>query len=203
LSDKTEEKDRIEVLLKVDLGDEESEKAILRYKDYLPLRIVKMDGSRRGSDLDKYANKLAEEAKGKFIWYWTDEARIETQRWEKTFIDNAYMADAFTVIFVNRKGMIGDIYPCISRKWLDTTGRFCGHIAHDCWTHKIAEALPGIVNYQRFDNLEMCNSTFLKQNKEYPHFPPDYDFNSEFVQNELKKDIEKIRFEYQLMQKGN
>ncbi|HUV42297.1 MAG TPA: hypothetical protein VMY36_00055 [Patescibacteria group bacterium] len=193
LVDKTRDKSRLEVLVKVDYGDDETMEAIKIYKALLPLRIIRMDGSKRGSELAKYADVLAEFSKGKLIWYWTDEARILTDGWEKTVYAKGVMADQFVVFFVNPSKMIGDIYPMITRRWYKTIGHFAAHMAHDSCCHVIAERLKGIVQYVKMDNILMKNSTFMKENPEYRHWKPEKDFYGDEIQAEITKDVEKIR----------
>jgi len=193
LVDKTADKDRLEVLVKVDIGDDETLEAVKGFHDKLPVRAILMDGSRRKEGLAIYTNELAKQAVGKFVWWWADEVRILTDGWDLVIAERESDADSFNVLLADiEKGTYG-CYPMVTKKWLDTTGRWTWHSAIDWWIWAVSVRIPDISKTFVERRMKIKDTTISGETTVDPGpiFP--VPFGGPDVEREVQKDIDKIK----------
>lgn len=120
----------IEVVLKVDHdASEETYQVVREYQDKLPLKTIIMDGAPRRHGVPEYVNTMAWNASGKLLWWWSDEVRMTTPDWDA--IMKGYLQrwdNTLTVFFDETRN---GFYPGMTRRFLETIGRFTYHLCLD------------------------------------------------------------------------
>ncbi len=193
LVDKTKDKSRLEVCIKIDENDTLTREVVYRFKDRLEIKLFPMDGSRGIDDLAVYTNMLACHATGKLIWWWSDEVQVLNFGWDEFLAAYESFSDKFALFFPPWGNVFGDTYPMITRRWLSTTARFTGHPCLDTWVVSIADRIPGIVARAFLSGVQIKDTKFTRETTVESSSKLLVDFNSPEVQAELEKDIEKIK----------
>lgn len=203
LVDKTEDPERVEVLVKLDDGDEKNLNIVESFKIKLPhLRIIIMDGSKGYADLHKYTNRLAQEAQGIFLWWWSDEVRMITQNWDREFINCTSYQDKIAKFSVNLLPLSGEKYPIITKKWVEITGHWCQHPSIDSWVNTVSEPLlhKGFLLIHKLNiNIEDETSVYqagMKKGSARKGIIPSQfvrGWDWEEVQKEVRQDAKKLK----------
>ena len=117
-----------------------------------------------------------------------------TEKWDSILARKKEYFDKVALLYPRRDHVIGDVYPIITKKWFDITGRFAGHPSVDGWTNEVAHQSGGLAEVARVDEIEIKDTTFCGETKvdSGPDFPV-LDLHSPEVQEDLKKDVDKIK----------
>ena len=160
LFDQAKDPTRIEVLLGFDDDDVEHIKyftdTVAPYLDevgaeYTAVQFKRL-GYMRGNE---YLNELTKHSRGSWLFFWNDDAVMETQDWDQIIRDNAqefYLLRAET----NHRHPYA-IFPILPKKWVEITGHFSPHQINDAWSSQVAYMLdivkniPVMVNHERYD----------------------------------------------------
>jgi cellulose synthase/poly-beta-1,6-N-acetylglucosamine synthase-like glycosyltransferase len=193
LVEKTTKKERLEVIIKIDKDDIKTMQVACEYKNKLDLKTVMLDGAMGRAGLAGYTNELAKISKGNLIWWWSDEIRMMTNDWDSMLVPYGSYYDKFALLFPPWGNIAGDAYPMITRKWLETTGRFAFHPAIDTCVEEIQKALSDKIGRYNLAGIEIKDVSFtgeaiVPENKDVL-----INFNDEIVQKELQIDINKIK----------
>ena len=192
LVDTTADKDRLEVLVKVDIGDDKTLKAVECFHDQLPVRAILMDGSRGKEGLAIYTNELAEQAVGKFVWWWSDEIVILTDGWDLVVAERED-ADSFNVLLADiEKGTYG-CYPMVTKKWLNTTGRWTWFSAIDWWIWAVSVRIPDISRTFIERRIKIKDATISGETAVDPGPTFPVYFGGDNLGREVQKDVDAIR----------
>ncbi len=193
LVDKTADKSRLEVLVKVDRGDHDTLAAVEGFHDQLPVRAILMDGLRGKEDLAVYTNELAKQAVGEFVWWWSDEIVMLTDGWDLVIAERESDADGFDVLLADiEKGTYG-CYPMVTKKWLDTTGRWTWFSAIDWWIWAVCQRIPDISKTFiekkiRIKDTTISGETVVDPSPSFPVY-----FAGDDLEREIQKDADKIK----------
>ena len=105
--------------------------------------------------LNEYYNKLAVEAEGDWLFFWGDDAIMETQDWDKKLIEHT---GKFRVLraLTHRCHPLA-IFPIVPRKWVELFGYFSPHQLNDNWVSQVGylsdtvETIDVHIEHDRFD----------------------------------------------------
>jgi len=104
---------------------------------------------------NEYLNELTKHSRGSWLFFWNDDAVMETQDWDQIIRDNAqefYLLRAET----NHQHPYA-IFPILPKKWVEITGHFSPHQINDAWVSQVAWMLdivitiPVMINHERYD----------------------------------------------------
>jgi hypothetical protein len=105
--------------------------------------------------LNEYLNELAKHSTGKWLFFWNDDAVMETQDWDNIIMEHR---DEFALLRAetNHEHPYA-IFPIMPRKWIEITGHLSPHQINDAWTSQIGwmldivKTIPVMINHERFD----------------------------------------------------
>lgn len=137
----TEDKDSVEIILRVDDDDTntlDNLHLLNKYDEAFEIRILKGSRYRGYVDLWKMWNELAHEAKGEFLVLFSDDVTMESVGWEKLL--QKHSGKVGVVRSTYTEGMLGQtedflLCPCIHNKIVELQGRMEFHESVDLkWT---------------------------------------------------------------------
>lgn len=195
LVEKTVDKSKVEILIKVDIGDTTTLEAVNSFKDKLLIRVVEMDGTNAFCDLAVYTNELVHQSTGKFIWWWSDEVRILTQNWDNLLASFENWSNRIAYLHTPIANIPGTVYPMITRKWVEVTGRWSAHYSIDGWVNTIRDKLKGKIGNVILHNILIKDVTFMREIPLPPRSSKKCNQNlwwSDEIKQELQRDIDKI-----------
>lgn len=105
--------------------------------------------------LNEYYNKLSIEAEGDWLFFWGDDAIMETQDWDKEIL--AYNGKFRVLRVLTHKSHPLAIFPIVPKKWVELFGYFSAHQLNDNWVSQVAymadimETIPVNIEHDRFD----------------------------------------------------
>lgn len=174
---------RVEILLMFDDDDLESyEKVKEHYKDKDNVKTFVSE--RHGyTHLHKYYNFLAEEAEGKWLFIWNDDATIGTKNWDLVPMSHG---DEFRLIACAQDYPGTCLFPIFPKKWVELTGRVSNNCSNDTWVQDVSLASQTYVQDKRLH---------IHHLRETPEFQDDtnkervYD-TERFYSNEQKQERE-------------
>jgi hypothetical protein len=160
LIDRAKDSSRVEVLIAIDnddeIGIECCKNVIVPYLDSkdCPYTIVKFNrlGYLR---LNEYLNELVKYSSGNWIFFWNDDAVMDTQDWDQVILDHG---NEFALLRAetNHEHPYA-IFPILPRKWVEITGHLSPHQINDAWTSQIGwmldivKNIPVMINHERYD----------------------------------------------------
>lgn len=119
--------------------------------DYTAMEFEPLGYSR----LNEYINALARESSADWLFFWNDDALMDTSGWDKII---ASYTDQFKLLAVHtHRDHPYSIFPIVPRAWMDTLGYLSPHPLTDAWLSQIAykldiwERIPVHVTHDRHD----------------------------------------------------
>lgn len=135
--------------------------------------------------LNEYVNSLALASDADWVFFWNDDALMETTGWDKII---ASYTGQFKLLSVHtHKDHPYSIFPIVPRAWLDTLGYLSCHGLNDAWLSQqaymldIYERIPVWVTHDRADltgnnkDATFADRIMLEGN---PHDPRDFHHHS-------------------------
>ena len=108
-------------------------------------------------ELHRYLNFLAERAHGEWMFFWGDDALMETQNWDQQIVHNQNFVGLLHIPASNAP-MYCSILPLFHRKWVDLFGCVSPINHADSWITDIAKAararrvIPVSIFHDRFED---------------------------------------------------
>ena len=164
---------RVEIMIAFDDDDTESiehfSTHIQPYLDDLGVEYTAMQFQRLGYlRLNEYLNALAAQSQGSWLFFWNDDAEMETQDWDQIIMDNS-KEFALLRAETNHEHPYA-IFPILPRKWIEITGHLSPHQINDAWTSQVAwmldivKNIPVMIHHKRYDLTgENHDSTFKER----------------------------------------
>lgn len=159
LADKASDVGNLEMLLAFDNDDTETyewvAENVLPELDQRGVAYSCMGFDRLGYiRLNEYYNALSAAATGQWLFFWGDDAVMETQDWDKVILAEK----RFRVLraLAHNAHPIA-VFPIVPKKWYDIFGYFSPHQLNDNWVSQVAymvdimENIPVEVTHDRFD----------------------------------------------------
>ncbi len=187
LLDRTADITGIEVLLAVDRDDQPTIDHCLNVlKPWLEsvncsYKFLQFDRLGYGR-LHQYLNELSTHACGRWLFFYNDDAAMETAEWDQIVLDNGnefYLLRAET----NHKHPYA-IFPILPREWVEITGYFSQHQLNDAWVSQIGwmldivKTIPVVITHERFDLTGENKDSTYEQRQIFEGNPEDpKDFN--------------------------
>jgi hypothetical protein len=119
--------------------------------DYTAMEFEPLGYSR----LNEYINALAKQASADWLFFWNDDALMDTSGWDKII---ASYTDQFKLLAVHtHRDHPYSIFPIVPKAWLDTLGYLSPHPLTDAWLSQVAykldiwERIPVHVTHDRHD----------------------------------------------------
>ena len=131
----------IQVLLGLDNDDTvglEHFKTVLQHKledlgvDYLAMSFDPLGYGR----LNEYINKLAEHSSADWLFFWNDDAIMETTGWDEEI--TKYTGEFKLLAVHTHNDHPYSIFPIVPRAWLDVIGHLSLHSMTDAWLSQVA-----------------------------------------------------------------
>jgi hypothetical protein len=88
------------------------------------------------SRLNEYINKLSENSSADWIFFWNDDAIMESQDWDIEIIK--YTGEFKLLAVHTHNDHPYSIFPIVPREWLDLIGHLSLHSMTDAWLSQIA-----------------------------------------------------------------
>lgn len=105
--------------------------------------------------LNEYVNALAQASDADWLFFWNDDATMDTAGWDKIIADHS---GEFKCLAVHtHRDHPYSIFPIVPREWLDCLGYLCPHQISDAWLSQqaymldIFEKIPVWVTHDRYD----------------------------------------------------
>lgn len=105
--------------------------------------------------LNEYINALARESSADWLFFWNDDAIMDSSGWDKIIASHT---GEFKLLAVHtHKDHPYSIFPIVPRAWLDTLGYLSPHPLTDAWLSQVAykldiwERIPVHVTHDRHD----------------------------------------------------
>jgi hypothetical protein len=141
LLEKAADLDTIQVLLGLDTDDTVG---IKHFQEYLQPQLDKMDVAYTAmsfeplgySRLNEYINTLSKNSDADWIFFWNDDALMESDNWDLEIVKHT---GEFKLLAVHTHADHPySIFPIVPRKWLDLIGHLSLHSMTDAWLSQIA-----------------------------------------------------------------
>lgn len=187
LFDLADHPERIELLLGFDDDDQDTLQYFLDniapYLDNKQVIYTVAKFRRLGyQKLNEYLNELYKHSTGRWIFFYNDDAAMETQGWDTICMQHD---NEFTLIRTETtNGHPYAIFPIIPRKWVELIGHISLHQLNDAWVSQIAWMLdivttvPVMVAHERFDLTGANNDSTFTERQIFEGNPQDpRDFN--------------------------
>ena len=192
----------LEILLGIDRDDQPTiDYCLATIKPWLEslgchYKFVQFD--RQGyAYLHRYINELAQRAQGDWLFFYNDDAVMETPLWDQIIIDNSqefYLLRTET----NHKHPYA-IFPILPRKWIELIGYFSQHQLNDAWVSQIAwmldivKTIPVMITHERFDLTGENKDSTFNERQIFENNPADpRDFNHESMRKVRFNDAVKL-----------
>jgi hypothetical protein len=107
------------------------------------------------TELHRYLNLLAEHAQGQWLFFWNDDAVMNTQNWDLEILKYSEQFKLLSVITHNEHPY--SIFPIVPRQWFEIVGHLSQHSLNDAWLSQIAymldifQRIPVYVTHDRSD----------------------------------------------------
>lgn len=141
--------DSLQLLLAFDDDDEQGQQYFVdkiapRLDDngvnYTSLVFERMGYTR----LNEYVNGLAEQARGRWMMFWNDDAVMETQGWDREIVKHDGNFSVLRMPTHNEHPYA--IFPIVPSEWYDIFGYLSDHQISDAWISQIAYMLDIMTN---------------------------------------------------------
>lgn len=193
LFDKADHPENMELLLGFDHDDEDTLQyfidVIAPYLDDKEVSYTVVKFQRLGyQKLHEYLNELYKHSTGRWIFFYNDDAAMETQGWDTVCLGHD---DKFALIRTETTNEHPyAIFPIIPRKWVEIVGHISLHQLNDAWVSQIAWMLdivvtvPVMVAHERFDLMGENNDDTFQERQIFEGNPQDpRDFNYRVLRN--------------------
>lgn len=139
----------IELLLGVDIDDKASlewaKENFLGELSTLGVDIVIMDFEPMGYEkLHDYVNGLATASRGRWLFFWNDDAIMQTDNWDEHI--TAHNGEFACLRMMTHKLHPYSIFPVVPREWFFLIGKLSSHQLSDAWLSQIAYMLDIMKN---------------------------------------------------------
>lgn len=187
LLDRTADVSSIEILLAVDRDDQPTiDHCLTVIKPWLEsigcqYKFLQFD--RQGySQLHRYLNELVRHANGDWLFFYNDDAVMETVDWDNIIRENG---TEFCLLRAetNHEHPYA-IFPIIPREWVEITGHFSQHQLNDAWVSQIGwmldivKTVPIMITHERYDLTGENQDSTFEQREIFEGNPNDpRDFN--------------------------
>jgi len=139
LINKSSSKENYEVIFGIDSDDKNTLDYVEKLStDALNFKIVVLEPLGYRS-LYKFHNKMAEISKGDFFWAFSDDIEVVSENWDLEILKNRDQIYLYVSLGSHYDNCWPySLYPIISRKWYETTGRISENVHTDGWLGCIA-----------------------------------------------------------------
>jgi len=134
-------------------------------------------------NLHRYVNDLAAHSTGSWLFFWNDDAFMQTQDWDSIICSYTGQFKLLSVHTHNEHPY--SIFPIVPRKWHDLVGHLSQHSLNDAWLSQVAymldifERIPVWCEHDRNDLTGNNNDATYQNRKVLETDPTDpKDFNS-------------------------
>ena len=202
LLDRAVDVTRLEILLAIDDDDQPT-------IDYC-INVVKpmlesincsytfLQFNRQGyTQLHKYLNKLSAHAKGNWLFFYNDDAVMDTQGWDQIILDNG-QEFCLQRAETNHEHPYA-IFPILPKKWIELTEHFSQHQLNDAWVSQIGwmldivKTIPVMITHERFDLTGENKDDTFTERRIFEGDPSDpRDFNHATMRKQRFHDAVKI-----------
>lgn len=197
LLDRADHVDRLEVLLGIDRDDQPTIDyclgTIRPWLESIGCQYKFLQFDRQGyARLHVYINELSAHARGDWLFFYNDDAAMETEHWDQIVMDHG---QEFCLLRAetNHEHPYA-IFPIVPREWIEITGHFSQHQLNDAWVSQIGwmldivKTIPVMITHERFDLTGENQDTTFEDRQIFEGNPADpRDFNH--------SSMRKIRFE--------
>jgi len=160
LLDRSQDISQLEVLLAIDRDDQPTIDHVMTvikpWFDTIGCRYKFLQFERQGyARLHVYINELCKHAQGNWLFFYNDDAVMETEHWDQILLDHG---QEFCLLRAetNHEHPYA-IFPIIPREWFELTG----HFSQIGWMLDIVKTIPVMIVHERFDLTgENKDSTF-------------------------------------------
>lgn len=193
---------RLEILLAIDRDDQATIDHCLNvlqpWLKSLDCRYKFIQFDRLGyTKLNLYLNELSKHAQGQWLFFYNDDAAMETQDWDQIVMESG---QEFCLLRAETNhGHPYAIFPILPRKWIDLVGHFSLHQLNDAWVSQIGwmldivKTIPVMVNHERFDLTGKNNDSTFDDRQIFEGNPSDpRDFNHAEMRKSRFNDAVKI-----------
>jgi hypothetical protein len=196
LLDRTSDISSIEILLGIDRDDQDTIDHCLNtikpWLESLGCQYKFLQFDRQGyAYLHRYINELAKHARGDWLFFYNDDAAMETADWDKVILEHS---QEFCLLRAetNHEHPYA-IFPILPRKWIHIIGYFSQHQLNDAWVSQIGwmldivKTIPVMITHERFDLTGENKDSTFQEREIFENNPNDpRDFNH--------VDLRKVRF---------
>lgn len=163
LLDRTRHPEQIEILLAYDDDDDQSHEYFNsdRWSEFIgkwPVKHRIYQVPRWGyRALHRYINMLANESRGKWIFFWSDDPLMETDNWDDHVRANEDFVGLLHIAASNAP-MNCSILPLFHRQWIELFGCVSpinhadSWMSDICWNAKARRVIPVTVFHDRFED---------------------------------------------------
>lgn len=187
LVDRTADVSTIEVLLAIDRDDQATiDHCLTVIRPWLEsvncaYKFLQFD--RQGyAQLHQYINQLSTHANGNWLFFYNDDAVMDTPGWDQIVLENS---NEFCLLRAetNHEHPYA-IFPILPKEWIKITGSFSQHQLNDAWVSQIAwmldivKTIPVMITHERFDLTGENQDSTFEQRQIFEGNPSDpRDFN--------------------------
>jgi hypothetical protein len=119
--------------------------------------------------LNEYLNALARVSQGDWLFFFNDDAVMDTQNWDLEIQKHTGLFRVLRAETTNQHPYA--IFPIIPREWVQVTGHISPHQINDAWISHIAYLLDIMVDIPVFVHHERFDLTGLNNDKTYQNRP--------------------------------
>jgi hypothetical protein len=210
LLDRATDISQLEVLLAVDRDDQPTIDHCLTvikpWFDTIGCQYKFLQFERQGyARLHVYINELCKNAQGDWLFFYNDDAAMETDCWDQILLEHG---QEFCLLRAetNHEHPYA-IFPIIPREWFELTGHFSQHQLNDAWVSQIGwmldivKTIPVMIVHERFDLTGENQDSTFEQRQIFEGNPADpRDFNHVSMRKirfaEAEKIAEHLKREY-------
>lgn len=143
--------DRLQIIFGLDNDDDEGlahfESEIQPWLDEKEIAYTAIGFEPLGyARLHDYVNTLAENSSADWMFFWNDDALMETTGWDRVI--SSYTGQFKLLSVHTHRDHPYSIFPIVPREWLDAVGHLSQHQMNDAWLSQIAYMLDV---YQRIE----------------------------------------------------
>ena len=146
--------------------------------------------------LNEYINSLCRSAQGQWLFFWGDDAIMESQGWDREI----RACEDFRVLRIPTHNQHPyAIFPIVPRAWFEVFGYFSPHQLNDTWVSQVGymmdiiQNIPVTVTHDRFDITGNNNDTTYQNRPMLEGNPQDpRDFNHSSWRQRRIQDCERL-----------
>jgi hypothetical protein len=187
----------VEIWIRVDNDDKATQDFLdaRGRRKILVHRVVDFRGNGY-ADLHLMYNQLCQNAEGRFLFLWNDDALMLTNGWDRELVKHddgkpCYLRSGIS----DGRGRDSHLFPIVHRSWYDTCGHFSMSPHNDTYIYNAFAPYPQLFRHTnitvRHNALEMlADTTSQEAQRWWPTTKKGWD--SPEVQNALRSDITKL-----------